>query len=85
MAPARNEPTVMVGKPFTFTAEEEQEITVLLRQAQRALWIRNDGYRATVVQTVTRVNRVIQKAINRGHGIDSDLPPAVTVDPSHVD
>lgn len=58
-----------VGRPFSFTEEEEQEIAMLLRQAQRALWVRTAGYRGAVIDCVTRVNRIIHGAMNRSHGV----------------
>lgn len=63
-------PDFMVGRYFTFTWEEEQEIQKLLRSAQRALWLRNEGYRAHVVGALTHVNRIIHSAVNRSHGVE---------------
>lgn len=77
-------PTIQVGKPFTFTPAEEGEITTLLRQAQRALWIRNDGYRVFVCGAVTRINRIISGALNRSHGVESDAPPQIPQVPPTV-
>ena len=80
-------PEIHVGRTFTFTAEEEGEIASLLRTAQRALWIRQDGYRHTTVDAITRVNRIIHGALNRSHGITPGImaPPLPLVPPGLVD
>jgi len=84
-----SEPRFQVGKPFTFTDDEEQEIAMLLRQAQRALWTRTAGYRGATIDCVTRVNRIIHRALGRSHGAEDGsglmLPPLPVAPPRIVD
>lgn len=82
-----SEALFLVGKTFTFTSDEENEIAMRLREAQRALWIRNDGYRSHVIGCITRVNRIIAGALNRAHGLPEGLPrpPIMDVPPGLSD
>lgn len=57
---------VLVGRPFTFTRDEERKLRELATTMQRLTQYRRAGWRRELVLAHTQMSRIMHLALSRG-------------------